>query len=84
MALMSSRHLLNNKLTHVPFIQQHFKFGIHQFSISSGLFQLLLGALLAPFPRYFNDSLLKKKKNLLENNLEIKYTCESSIALIIS
>lgn len=57
MALMSSRHLLNNELTRVPFIQQHFKFSIHQFSISSGLFQLLLGALLAPFPRYFNDSL---------------------------
>lgn len=37
---MSSRHLLNNELTRVPFIQQHFRFSIHQFSISSGLFQL--------------------------------------------
>lgn len=63
---MSSRHLLNIKLMFILFSSiLNSVFISDEFIISSGIFWLLLWALRAPFPCYFNDSL--KNKNQIPN-----------------
>lgn len=68
MALMSSRHLLNIKLMFILFSSiLNSVFISDEFIISSGIFWLLLWALRAPFPCYFNDN-LKNKNQILNKN----------------
>lgn len=81
---MSSRHLLNIKLMFILFSTiVNSVFISDELIRSSGIFSLLLWALHAPFPYYFNDSLKSKnkipnknkpQKTLQENNLK-QATC---------